>query len=55
MDNLHCSPESDCNSLFSVIKLNAAYLVFFLIMQIPLAELFFHASFYTLSKKIKNK
>ncbi len=47
MDNLHCSPESVCNSLFSVIKLNAAF--FFSIMQI-ISMSFFHASLYILSK-----
>lgn len=40
MDNLHCSPESECNSLFSVIKLNAAYSGF-LFNANPLGELFF--------------
>jgi len=42
MDNLHCSPESVCNSLFSTTKLNAAYLVFLFIYLYanPLDELF---------------
>lgn len=44
-DNLHCPPEPECNSLFSAIKLNAAYfegvVFFFYILQIPPGELFF--------------
>lgn len=53
MDNLHCSPESECNSLFSVIKLNAAYLGF-LFSANPLGDLFFMPPF-TPSQKINKK
>jgi len=53
MDNLHCSPESECNSLFSVIKLNAAYLGF-LFSANPLGDFFFMPPF-TPSQKINKK
>lgn len=54
MDNLHCSPESECNSLFSVIKLNAAYSGF-LFNANPLGELFFFMPPFTPSQKNNKK